>query len=215
MLAGLILFGYLVGAIPIGVIVARAKGIDLMKVGSGNIGATNVKRALGTKWGLIVFFADVLKGVIPAVVGRLLAPSILPVALGDYSLSVVELSALAGIAAIAGHCLSPFLKFKGGKGISTALGAILASDPLVALSSFGLFIVVVWIWRYISLGSLCAAIAAFGFSFLFGSGPLLHGFYAALAVFVWVRHVPNIKRLASGTESKFSFKSTKTEASGP
>ncbi|MCW5943833.1 MAG: glycerol-3-phosphate 1-O-acyltransferase PlsY [Fimbriimonadaceae bacterium] len=204
---GPILFGYGLGSVPFGVLVARAKGIDIRKVGSGNIGATNVKRALGTKWGLFVFFLDVLKGLLPSFLAWSLVGTALPMVLGSYSLLPREYVALAGFAAILGHCASPFLGFKGGKGIATGLGAVLGADPAVALSAFGAFIVVVSVTRYISLGSLVAGVAVFAFGMLFRSPPILMGAYVFLWAFVWYRHRDNVARLRAGTESKFSFRS--------
>lgn len=212
---GPIVFGYALGSVPFGVLVARAKGIDIRKVGSGNIGATNVKRALGTKWGLFVFFLDVLKGLVPSWLAWSLVGKAMPITIGSYGLLTREYVALAGFAAILGHCASPFLRFKGGKGIATGLGAVLGADPAVALSAFGAFIVVVAITRYISLGSLVAGVAVFAFGLLYRSPPILMGAYAFLWAFVWYRHRDNVTRLRAGTESKFSFRSEPKSEAAP
>lgn len=212
---GPILVGYALGSVPFGVLVARAKDIDIRKVGSGNIGATNVKRALGTKWGLIVFFLDVLKGLLPTLLAWSLSATAMPMTIGAYHVLAREYVALAGFAAIVGHCASPFLGFKGGKGIATGLGAVLGADPAVALSAFGAFIVVVAVSRYISLGSLVAGVAVFAFGLLYRSPPILMGAYAFLWAFVWYRHRENAARLRAGTESKFSFRSEPKAATEP
>src|SRR5689334_13874075 len=118
MIAVYLALSYLIGAIPFGVIVARMQGIDIMSVGSKNIGATNVMRVLGKKWGIFVLLLDVAKGCVPALVVWKLTGS-------------QEMSILSGLVAVLGHCVSPFLRFRGGKGIATGLGAMLGSMPPV------------------------------------------------------------------------------------
>jgi len=131
---GLIFMAYLLGSIPFGVIVAKTKGIDIMSVGSGNMGTTNVSRALGCKLGLLVFFLDTLKGAIPAVIG--------------LNIFRDQFWALClGLCALVGHSLSPFVKFKGGKGVASGLGAISGSIPLLGISGMSTFIVVLAITR--------------------------------------------------------------------
>jgi glycerol-3-phosphate acyltransferase PlsY len=205
LLALLVIAAYLVGAIPFGYLVARSRGIDITAVGSGNIGATNVHRALGKWLGLLVFMLDVLKGLAPALVAYYLLKS------QSYSFAV-------GIAAIGGHCLSPFLKFKGGKGIATGLGAMLGSCPLVALSAFAVFFVCMVFTRYVSLSSMVAALTIIPSGILFKVQEVLLVPYGVLTVFVLYRHRANIQRLLNGTESKFSLKSgtngERTAASG-
>lgn len=193
-LTGLAVGSYFLGAIPFGVIVAKSQGVDIFVSGSGNPGATNVKRALGTKWGLIVFFLDVLKGLIPALVCRLVTPE-------------QPMWLLIGLVAVLGHSFSPFVGFKGGKGVSSALGAALGATPLIALSAFALFIVVVAVSRYISLGSICAAISTSIFAAIIpGQSRWLIPIYLCLGLLVVWRHRANIQRLRNGTESKFTFK---------
>lgn len=193
MIEGAIILGaYVLGSIPFGVLVARARGVDLFKVGSGNVGATNVNRALGRKWALLVFALDVLKGAVPALVAR-------------QELASSEWALAAGLAAIAGHCLSPFLRFRGGKGVATGLGMLLGSAPPVALSAFGLFLIAMLVWRFVSLASILAAASILPFGFVFGEPPLVLGTYAALAAFVIWRHRANVRRLRDGTESRFHW----------
>ena len=143
----LALAAYLLGAIPVGVLVARARGVDILKEGSGNIGATNVGRVLGKGPGLAVWALDVMKSLVPTLV----AQAMIHHRLG--SLDAQTQGFLVGTAAILGHCASPFLGFKGGKGISTALGAMLGTAPLVALVCFGLFALVLWTTRYMAIAS--------------------------------------------------------------
>jgi len=199
----LLVAAYVVGSIPFGYLIARANGVDILKAGSGNIGATNVYRVLGStrqgKWlGLGVFLLDVLKGFLPA-------------ATGYYLLGHSQLWAfLIGMGAVAGHCLSPFLGFKGGKGVATGLGVVFGSCPLVAASAFGIFLISMALTRFVSLSSLIAAIALVPLGFAFQVHYVLIWAFAALALFVFYRHRPNIKRLLSGDEPKFVFKSDNT-----
>lgn len=199
MLHVLILLGsYLLGSIPFGYLIARARGVDIMSTGSGNIGATNVLRTLGPAAGYSVFLLDVLKGVIPALVAMAV-------------LKDEEWSVIAGLTAVVGHSLSPFLKFKGGKGIATGLGAILGSCPPVALSCFGLFLVILAISRYVSLASLFAAAMLPFAAWYFGYSGAIIGMFAGMAVLIFYRHRGNIERLRSGTERKFDPKGKKKE----
>ncbi len=189
----LILGSYLIGSVPFGVILTRMKGIDIFSVGSGNPGATNVWRAAGPGIGATVFALDVLKGLAPAMLGHWLT--------GDPLVSLG-----CGVAAIVGHTLSPFLKFKGGKGISTGLGALLGSAPLVAAIVLGSFIVVFAISRYVSLSSIAAAVALGVTGFALHLPLSIALIYAALTVFIIYRHRANVKRLLNGTEPRFKFK---------
>ncbi len=192
----LILGAYLLGAIPVGVLVARAYGVDIMQVGSGNIGATNVGRALGKKASIPVFLLDMLKGLVPTLVARSLFP--------DRQ----EFWFLAGSMAIIGHSFSPFLKFKGGKGISTALGMTLGTSPLVALSAFGLFSLTLGTTRFMSLASIVAVVSTIPLGILFKDSPWVLGGYGLMSTFIIYRHRANLKRLKEGTEPKFTFKKT-------
>lgn len=169
------------------------RGVDIRRVGSGNIGATNVHRALGKTWGILVFVLDVLKGLVPVLVARQL--------LGDQ-----QLAGLAGFVAVLGHCLSPFLGFKGGKGISTGLGALFGATPLVGLSAFVTFAILLWRTRYVSLSSMIASLALVPFGLIFRDPPLMVVFYFIFFAFVVYRHRSNIERLRAGTENKFTWK---------
>jgi glycerol-3-phosphate acyltransferase PlsY len=169
------------------------RGVDILKMGSGNPGATNVWRTCGPVFGISVFLLDVAKGLIPAVAGLFLTHS-------------QEQAFYCGALAIIGHSLSPFLRFKGGKGISTGLGALLGSSPLVALSAFGVFLVCLAITRWVSLSSIVAALALMVLGFVFREPMTLKFAFIALGTFIIVRHIPNIKRLLDGSEPKFTFK---------
>lgn len=190
---------YVLGSIPFGLVVARAKGVDLRAVGSGNIGATNVARALGKQWAVLVLLADAAKGFLPVTLGRKLA----------FPAAAV---ALAGLCAIVGHMFTVFLRGKGGKGVATSLGVALALSPISALIGFAVYVVVFATTRLSSLGSL---LGVWTFSLYFslggealrvGIGPRPAWPYIALAIsgatLVTVRHRENIARLVRGEEKK-------------
>lgn len=204
----LLLVAYLLGAIPVGVLVARSRGIDILKEGSGNIGATNVGRVLGKGPGLAVWGLDVMKSLVPTLVARALIHD----RLGPLDAQTQWF--LVGTAAILGHCASPFLGFKGGKGISTALGAILGAAPLVALLCFGLFALVLGTTRYMAIASTVGVSSVVLFAWLLGVTPQLLPVFALLALFVAYRHRSNFARLRAGTEPRFSFKGGGTRAEG-
>ncbi|MCE5300863.1 MAG: glycerol-3-phosphate 1-O-acyltransferase PlsY [Spirochaetia bacterium] len=201
---------YLMGSVPTGyLVVKKLKGVDIRTVGSGNIGATNVKRILGMKWFLIVLAIDALKGFIPvAVFSRLFA------AQHPY------IPVLAAAGAILGHTFSIFLNFKGGKGVATALGIFLALAPGSMVTDVVFFAVVLWFFRYVSLSSiLCAALLPV-FMFIYGepglAAPYNHItliFAIAVAAFVIYKHKDNIQRLLDGTENKFEMSAKNDEKS--
>jgi len=192
-LAVLVVAAYIVGSFPFGAWISRLRGVDILAVGSGNIGATNVYRTLGPLIGVIVLVLDVAKGMAPTVIARLVLHED-----GFYAF-------LPGLAAVLGHCSSPFLKFRGGKGIATGLGALLGATPLVALSALGVFVVCVATTRYVSLASIFAASSVVLFGFLYGDGPISVAIYGGLAVFIVYKHRGNIRRLMNGTERRFSL----------
>ncbi len=197
---------YLVGTIPIGVIVGRAKGIDIMTAGSGNIGATNVARVLGKKLGILVFLLDVLKGAIPPLAFSLfLIPDV-------FGLSMPDHKVLGGVMAIIGHTLSPWIGFKGGKGIATGLGALLGTAPLVGLCGFGMFWVTLGLTRIVSISSVVGAIsiALLGI-FVFPQSRLFQVVYILVAVYVVFKHRANMSRLVRGEEPRLSFKKKSPE----
>ena len=189
--AGLLVFAYLLGAVPFGLLVARARGVDIMAVGSGNIGATNVWRTLGPGPGSIVMALDILKGAVPAM-------------LGTYFLKDASWSFGFGLAAVAGHSLSPFLKFKGGKGIATGYGALMGSNWIVGMSVLTVFLVVLALSRFVSLASVFAVVTLTILGFALHLPPFVAWAYALMAAFILFKHRENIKRLMNGTERKFS-----------
>ncbi|PLX84908.1 MAG: acyl-phosphate glycerol 3-phosphate acyltransferase [Desulfuromonas sp.] len=188
----LLLVSYLIGAIPTGVLLTRlAGGGDVRQSGSGNIGATNVYRVAGRRLGVLTLAGDALKGVLPV----LYATAVL--GLGDAQTGLVALAAFLG------HCYPVYLGFKGGKGVATALGIFLVLSPLSVLGAFLLFALLLWRFRYISLGSIsAAAVIPFLVLLVEGSRPL---FLATLIIsaLVVLRHRGNIERLLNGTENRF------------
>ena len=183
-----LLAAFVLGSIPTGVLVARARGVDLRKVGSGNIGATNVGRALGKKWAIFVLLVDAGKGALPVLVCR-------------HFLADPWLPALGGLAAVTGQVFSIFLRGRGGKGVATSLGAGLALAPLPALACLGTFVLVYAVFRIVSVGSL-AAVASFSlFLWLFHLATAPHLTFAISVVgLVLVRHRANLGRLVRGEE---------------
>lgn len=186
-----ILVSYLFGALPIGLLVGRmVKGIDVRDYGSGNIGASNVWRTMGPLWGIAVFLFDFCKGCFPT----LLAGRIHEVS--------PWLPVLVGLAAILGHNFSPFLKFKGGKGVATSLGVVYGLSPIAAAVGFGVWGLCLLITRYISVSSMIAAVVTslvlIGFN-----RDLPHILFAMLVTFfVIIKHQSNMARLKAGTEPK-------------
>lgn len=198
-LVALLIGAYFLGSVPVGVLVVRAHGKNIFEIGSGNIGATNVKRAIGTRGAVLVFLLDLLKGLAPALVARNLFPE------------RQELWMAAGFAAVIGHTFSPFLKFKGGKGVSTALGMAIGSTPLVALIAFALFIVTLQVFRFVSLSSIIAVISTIPLCLALNQSPWVSVGYGFLTVYIIFKHRSNIARLRDGTESKFSWRSKPTD----
>lgn len=195
---------YILGAIPFGVLITRSKaGIDITKLGSGNIGATNVHRILGAKYSIPVLALDIAKGLIPPVVAQILKLSWEP------SLSVIDVALIAGFIAVLGHCASPFLKFRGGKGVATICGAAIGATPAIALVGITAFILVTAVTRYISLASIVAVIVATITACLLRFDGLVIGGYAAIMLFIIFKHRANIRRLLKGEESKFNFRGGK------
>lgn len=188
---------YLLGAIPTGYLFARfVKGVDLRQVGSGNIGATNVLRAFGWGPGLAVLAADVAKG---ALVAGPLA-SWLSVAPGGW------VAAAGGLTAVLGHDYTVFLGMRGGKGVATSCGVLLVLAPRSTLATLAVFAVIVRATRMVSAGSLAGALALPLFLWLLGerAAPALC-LSLLLAGLVWLKHIPNIRRMLAGTENTISF----------
>ncbi len=184
--AAAVLLGYLAGSLPTGVLVARARGVDLTQVGSGNIGATNVARALGKKLGVLVLLVDALKGYLPIALARAAFA-------GDPALPT--LVAAVGLAAIAGHVFPIWLRLRGGKGVATACGVFLAIAPLPAAAAFGLWIAIFAAKRIASLASLTAATALPIALAVHGEPPATLALGGTAWLVIVVRHRSNIRRL--------------------
>lgn len=192
----LLLFAFFFGAIPWGYIIGKAKGIDLRKVGSGNIGATNVLRTIGKKEALIVLLLDISKGAIPVLITRII----------PYYGDNLFLIGLIGVFSILGHCYTPFLKFKGGKGVATSIGVLLASMPVAGLITIIIWILTFKITKTSSLGALVSFALLPLYVYILSYPEEVRFFAILFTVIIYIRHIPNIKRLLKGTESKIGDK---------
>ncbi|MGE5215725.1 MAG: glycerol-3-phosphate 1-O-acyltransferase PlsY [Chloroflexota bacterium] len=186
----IVVFSYLVGSIPTGVIVGKLMGIDVRSAGSGNIGATNVARVLGKGKGALTLLADAAKGYLPVFIARQLGV--------DSNTEVV-----VGAAAFLGHLYPIYLKFRGGKGVATALGALLLLAPLAILILLAVFAAAFLTSRIVSLGSIAAAAALPMALWLLSYPPQVIVLGAFLGAMVILRHRANIRRLFAGTEPRF------------
>jgi acyl phosphate:glycerol-3-phosphate acyltransferase len=193
---------YLLGAIPFGLILVRVvRGEDVRLSGSGNIGATNVTRLGGAKLGITTLVLDAAKGYL-AVRFAIFVSSSTPAV--DVGLA----AALAALCAILGHIFPLWLKFRGGKGVATAVGAFLGVAPRAVLVVFAIFLVIVVIFRYISLGSIVASAIFPALVFLLyrgSSSPAGLAVMLAASLLIILKHKANIKRLLNGTENRFQF----------
>jgi acyl-phosphate glycerol 3-phosphate acyltransferase len=199
---GLLLAAYLLGAVPFGYLVARLKGVDILKQGSGNIGATNVGRLLGRRLGVLVFALDFLKGALPAALGRSLAGATGSGLTGD------ELGVLAGLAAFLGHMFPVYLRFRGGKGVATGFGVVTVLVPGPTAVAALVWLATVSATRIVSAASVTAATALGAVRLVLTPSPFapdrraLTLFCLAAAALVVVRHHANLARLARGTENR-------------
>ena len=186
----LVVFAYLLGSVLFGEVIAKLKGVNLREVGSGNVGATNVSRALGKKFGAIVFFLDMLKGFIPTAL-----------AVSFYGIES-KVVMFVGIASVLGHMFSVFDNFRGGKGVATAFGVVLALSFKLALLMLIVWAGVLYWKRYVSLASITASAVA-PILFLLAGYPF-HIFLMSvvIAALILYKHKPNIERLMSGQELK-------------
>jgi glycerol-3-phosphate acyltransferase PlsY len=189
----IIIFSFFIGAIPFGHIISRlAAGVDISRRGSGNIGAANVAREIGIRWGVITLILDILKGFIPLMICMKI-----PVQYHNIFLTLLSL------ALILGHIYSPFLRFKGGKGVSTGFGIFLALSPVPAVISFCIFLITVYLFNYISLGSIAGA--CFMPVILALMDRPAHFIVIALltALLILVAHSENIIRIITGAERRW------------
>jgi len=185
----IVVLGYLIGSIPFALVLARYRGLDLRKVGSGNLGAANVLRASGAAAGVIVALLDITKGALSVILAEQLSEG-----------SAVP--AVAGLAAIVGHIYPIWLRFRGGKGVATAFGVFAVLTPVAAAPAFAAFIASVWITRYISLGSVIASVVLPPIAYATGSPAPIVGAAVAASILIVFRHRSNLARLASGTERR-------------
>ena len=186
-----ILVSYILGSIPFGYIIAKIKGVDITKLGSGNIGATNVGRFLGKPYFFIVLFLDAIKGFIPTILFKLLFG--------------LEYGILAGLFSVIGHSYSIFMKFKGGKGVATGLGVSIALIPIETIIGFGVWFLVLMIFKIMSLASIISAVSVFIVVLFLEKSSLIKIVCGIIAVLIVLRHKSNIERIIKGTEPKFYF----------
>jgi acyl phosphate:glycerol-3-phosphate acyltransferase len=200
-----LVIAYLVGSLPFGLLIGRyVAGVDIRQAGSGNIGATNVARVLGKRLGLIVLILDCLKGALPT--------ALLPGLLSNSASLRLHLAVVSGTAAILGHMFPCWLKFRGGKGVATALGVALALGPISTAAAFVVFVVCMLLTRIVSLSSMLAA-GTFCAAELWQLRPSPFGnetwslaaFSTFVPLLIIVRHRSNLARLLQGTEPKFQF----------
>jgi glycerol-3-phosphate acyltransferase PlsY len=202
------LAAYLLGSIPTGYLVARARGIDIRTVGSGNIGATNAFRILGKPAGIFVLVADGLKGFAASAWLADFVIRLFAVAPGQ----IEYLKIVAGICAVLGHNFTCWLKFKGGKGIATSAGVYFALAPLAAGIALGTWIIVFALGRFVSVASIAAAVALPAAVWLTPNSLILRIVTTALGLLAIYKHKGNIQRLLNGTERRLGQKSVTPEA---
>jgi glycerol-3-phosphate acyltransferase PlsY len=205
--------GYLLGSLPFGYLVARAHGVDIFKTGSGNPGATNVKRVLGAKAGHTVYFLDALKGAVAAGwpwvwqagKGPIFGAIIKDGQMRDLEAIEVALPwCIAGlVGAVLGHTFSIFTGFKGGKGVATASGGLLVLMPVPILLGAAVWLGAFFAWRYVSLASILSVITVAGSAWVLGLPPALKIVATLLSVLMIGRHQSNIRRLLAGTEHRW------------
>lgn len=189
---------YLVGAIPSSLVLAKLfSKKDIREAGSGNIGATNAVRILGKKFGALTFVGDMLKGFLPVYAGTVIFNS-------------PGLTALFGLAAFLGHLFPVYLKFKGGKGVATAFGIFLYLAPAVILIEFFVFVLIVFLWRYISLASITASAAMPFLLAVFSCPQPIFLLSIIMSFLIFLKHRDNIKRLLNGTENRLGSRKQAT-----
>ena len=225
------ILAYLVGSIPFGVLIARSRGVDIRQHGSGNVGATNVFRVVGKSFGITCLLLDFLKGFLPVILATNLlriageTPAVpldflqnltgeLP---ADQRLHVHSIQVITALAAIMGHNYSIFLRGKGGKGIATSAGVLVALMPLVLLAALIVFSATFYYSGYVSLGSIAGAVSI-PILYLWRAGtwnkPLLVFTLVAAALAIW-RHRSNIQRILAGTEDRLACRTKKSSRAGP
>jgi len=187
---------YAAGSIPFAWLIAKAKGVDIRTVGSGNVGATNVARSIGPVWGVLTFVLDAVKGAAPALV----APAVVRQWTGEAAPPALGL--VCGLAAVAGHTWPVFLRFKGGKGVATSAGVLLAAAPGAAAAGLAVWLAAAFVFRYVSVASIAAAMATpLAAWILYGAADRVRpGLLTAMGALIIWRHRSNVERLLAGTE---------------
>jgi acyl phosphate:glycerol-3-phosphate acyltransferase len=204
--AAVLIGSYLLGSIPFGYLAGRLVGIDIRQAGSGNVGATNVVRVLGKKYGYPVFALDVSKGFGAVKIAMLMAPGRSP----EWNWPEI-FGILAAISSVLGHLYPAWLNFKGGKGVATSAGALFALTPVATLIGVAIWIIVFWLTRYVSLASIIAAVVlpivilAVRSYHQNNGKSLVYSSACVAAVVIW-RHRSNLSRLMRGTEPRFTRK---------
>jgi len=197
-IAALVVASYLVGSLPFAYwLCLWCRGVDIRTIGSGNVGATNVLRCAGPGLAIVVFLLDVAKGTGPALAG---------VTLGDATLGLA-----AGAGAIIGHSFSPFIGFKGGKGVATTLGVLTGISPITAGVAFGVWIVLVALFRYVSVASLLASLFAVGMVVVRREPTPVEVVFGLMYLLIIYRHRSNIARLMKGEEPKIRLRKPEDE----
>lgn len=198
-----IISSFLIGSIPFGKIIASFKGVDITKEGSGNIGATNVFRVVGKGWGVLVLILDALKGAIPTLVSLYIYRS------NILNFFLPEAYVFVGVASILGHIFSPFVGFKGGKGVATSLGVFTVLTPIGVLIGAVVFGIFIAIFRIVSISSIASTVAVFSFLLVYhilnnslASNYILIASAFVVMVFIIIKHSSNIRRLLRGEEKK-------------
>lgn len=226
MSVALMVAGYLCGSIPFGLLIGRLKGVDIRQAGSGNIGATNVGRVLGRGWGILAFGCDLLKGFVPVLVFGLVVSGRIEGVHG-WRVHVLQMGVAAGC--ILGHLFPLYLGFRGGKGVATSLGVVLAIYPYftwTGLIAFAVWLALTGMTRYVSVGSIGAAIA---FPIIFAGFARVHRASWGTAVDLWpmyvfallivalvvYRHRGNMQRLWRGTENKIGRRAKRADVAPP
>ncbi len=188
------IIGYLIGAIPFGLVIGKMVGVDVRTQGSRNIGATNVNRVLGKKLGIVTLICDCLKGFLPMYGAAVLLPA---------SPNKELIVALTGLLAVLGHMFPVYLQFRGGKGVATGMGVFLYLSAPAILLSLAVFLVTVAVTGFVSAGSLAAAGLIPLWLYLLGASKITIGTAACIALLIWFKHHENISRLLQGTEKSW------------
>jgi glycerol-3-phosphate acyltransferase PlsY len=198
----LVMFGYACGLIPTGVLLARRAGVDVRRAGSGNVGAANVARTVGLVPGLLTLVGDAAKGAVPSLLAHWLGAS-------------PALAAAAGFAAVVGHVFPVTSRFAGGKGVATAFGVLLVVAPWAAATAAAIFVAIVVATRYVSLASMAGAVGALPAAAVSGYPRPILVVTAAMAGLILVRHADNVRRLAAGTEPRFTPRTMRKKQATP